>query len=80
MTAERAIRFLIHEAGRVRELAYAAGAGDGPSADMLEAFLLLHPSIGKALDLEPMDDVEANAIRFQLPQELIGKNGHVHSC
>jgi hypothetical protein len=77
VTSDRAIRFLIHEAGRVRDLAYAAGRGAGPNADMLEAFLLLHPSIGKALDLEPMDDAEANAIRFQLPQELIGKNGHV---
>ena len=81
MTAERAIRFLIPEAERTRKRAYAVGTeAGGPDADILEAFLILHRPIGAALDLPVMDDVEANAVRFQLNQELIGKNAHVHSC
>jgi hypothetical protein len=77
MTAERAIRYLVHEAQRVRHAAYAAGTGHGPDAEILEAFLLLHPSIGQALELAPMDDAEASAVRYHLQQELIGRNGHV---
>lgn len=76
MTPDRAIRFLVHEARRVRDAAYARGNGTGPDPDVLEAFLILHPSIGKALDLPPMDDAEANALKFQINQELIGKNAH----
>jgi hypothetical protein len=70
------MRFLIKEAERVRRAAYERGNGHGPDASILEAFLLLHKPIGAGLDLAPMDDLEANAVRYQLKQELIGKNAH----
>ena len=58
MTAERAIRFLAHEARACRD------------RDTHEAFCLLLPALVRVMDLPAMDDYEAAAVRFQLKQEL----------
>ena len=66
MTAERAIRFLEHEARACR------------SRDAHEALCLLVPALVRLLDLSRMDDAEAAAVRYQVKQELSELNDLVH--
>lgn len=58
MNADRAIRFLAHEASQCRD------------RDTAEALCLLMPALLKILHLQGMDDLEANAVRYQVKQEL----------
>lgn len=58
MTAEQAIRFVAHEAGECR------------GRDASEALCLLLPAMIKALDLRPMEALEARAFRYELKQRL----------
>ncbi len=77
MTAASAIRFLDHEGKAWRAQAYAcARPGEGPDVNRLEALLLLLTPIVEALELQPMDDVEASAFRHELKMELNGRNAH----
>jgi hypothetical protein len=55
---EDALRFAAHEAAECRD------------RDAHEALCLLFPPLLRVLDLEPMDDVEANAVRYELKQRL----------
>lgn len=85
MTAERALRFVIREAVACRTIGYSAMP---PMPDMdrmrefvetIEAFTLLLPALEKIMRLERMDDFEAAAVRYEMQQDLIGHNGHVHA-
>ena len=58
MTTENAIRFLHHEAALCRGL------------DASEAFCLLLPALIRIFELEPMEDPEAEAFRYQFKQRL----------
>jgi hypothetical protein len=58
VNAEQALRFAAYEAAECRDL------------DAHEALCLLFPPLLRVLDLEPMDDVEANAVRYELKQRL----------
>jgi hypothetical protein len=60
MTTTNAIRFLHFEAAKCRD------------RDSSEALCLLLPSLLRLLDLEPMEDVEAAAFRFEFKQRLAG--------
>jgi len=59
MTTDNAIRFLHFEAEKCRD------------RDACEALCLLMPALLRLLQLEPMQDVEAAAFRFQFKQELL---------
>jgi hypothetical protein len=58
MTAANAIRFLHSEAAKCRD------------RDACEALCLLMPALLKVFDLDPMEDVEAAAFRYQFREEL----------
>lgn len=58
MTTDNAIRFLHYEASRCRD------------RDAHEALCLLLPSLLRLMHLEPMEDVEAAAFRYQFRQEI----------
>lgn len=58
MTAYNAIRFLQFEAAKCRD------------RDACEALCLLLPVMVRVFDLEPMEDVEAAAFRYQFKQAL----------
>jgi hypothetical protein len=60
MTTENALRFLHKEAARCRD------------RDACEAFCLLLPALIRILDLEPMEEVEAAAFKFEFRQKLQG--------
>ncbi len=66
MTTERALRFVAHEACACRD------------RDSAEALCLLLPALMRVLDLDPMDDCEAQAVAWQLKQDLSTLNDHVH--
>ena len=77
ITAERLLRFTVHEANLIRRLASSTGRVDH---DRLESLLLLLPVLEKAVELQPMEDAEADAVRFQIKQELIGKSAYQHAA
>ena len=58
MTTTNAIRFLHSEAAKCRD------------RDACEALCLLLPALLKVFDLDPMEEVEAAAFRFQFREEL----------
>jgi hypothetical protein len=58
MTTANAIRFLHNEAAKCR------------NRDACEALCLLLPALLKVFDLDPMEEVEAAAFRFQFREEL----------
>ncbi|MGH8022231.1 MAG: hypothetical protein ACRED1_01515 [Limisphaerales bacterium] len=58
MTTESAIRWLHHQARTCRD------------RDSSEAFCLLLPAMLRILELDPMEDVEAAAFRFEFKQRL----------
>ena len=58
MTAYNAIRFLHFEAAKCRD------------RDACEALCLLLPALLRLLDLDPMEEVEAEAFRYQFREEL----------
>jgi hypothetical protein len=58
MTAANAIRFLHSEAAKCRD------------RDACEALCLLLPALLKVFNLDPMEDVEAAAFRYQFREEL----------
>ena len=58
MTAENAIRFLHHEAAACRD------------RDACEALCLLMPALLRIFDLDPMEDIEANAFRYEFKLKL----------
>jgi hypothetical protein len=61
MTVEQALRFAAYEAAECRD------------KDAHEALCLLFPPMLRVLALEPMDDAEARAFRYELKQRLNGQ-------
>ncbi len=59
VTTDNAIRFLHFEAAKCRD------------RDACEALCLLMPALLRLLHLDPMENVEAAAFRFQFKQELL---------
>lgn len=59
MTPEQALRFAAYAAAICRD------------KDAAEELCLLFPPMLRVLDLEPMEDAEARAFRFELKQRLI---------
>lgn len=60
MTHANAIRFLAHQARLCRD------------RDSSEALCLLLPAIMRILELDPMEDVEAAAFRYEFKQRIQG--------
>lgn len=67
MTSANAIRYLAHEAARCHKLTL---TNQPDARDAHSMLCLLFPSVLEALELQPMDDFEIRAFRFEFQETL----------